>query len=452
MDLEQYTRELLKGKIPRKDAIAKLIEIVKSRALAEALVIEIDNSGQISDPFIKEIAEHTQSSVNARDASVGCRGEGDFFIHESLARVIGKTGAFIDSTNQDDGGVVQVLGNYLAVAVDGMHSRLSSYPFLGGFHATRAALRDVVVMGADPVALFSDIHLANDGDVSKIFDYTAGICTVGEMLDVPLVSGSTLRVGGDMVLGDRITGCVGAMGIGTHITARKGAVPGDVIILTRGSGGGTIATTAIYNNHHEIVKETLNLDFLSSTIPLIRSECLANVHTLTDVTNGGIRGDAHQISLSANVRIELDHGALERSVNPKVLEMLDTLKIDFMGVSTDSLMVICPEMRSEAVIKVLSQNGADCEVAGMVLEGEGIYLSKNGQLERMKPMFREAGYTPVKKAIGEAAPEDWDAMKALISRAVDDSTSKKEKVKEYIHSRSSAQLKNGKRNSHAKLN
>ena len=43
--------------------------------------------------------------------------------------------------------------------------------------------------------------LADDGDVAKIFDYTAGITTVGEAMGVPLVTGSTLRIGGDMVLG-----------------------------------------------------------------------------------------------------------------------------------------------------------------------------------------------------------------------------------------------------------
>ena len=53
-------------------------------------------------------------------------------------------------------------------------------------------------MGADPVAMLSDLHLADDGDVGKLFDFTAGVCAVSELVDVPLVAGSTLRVGGDM--------------------------------------------------------------------------------------------------------------------------------------------------------------------------------------------------------------------------------------------------------------
>ena len=68
-------------------------------------------------------------------------------------------------------------------------------------------------MGADPIAMLSDLHLADDGDVGKLFDFTAGVCAVSELVDVPLVAGSTLRVGGDMVLGDRLVSAVGAVGI-----------------------------------------------------------------------------------------------------------------------------------------------------------------------------------------------------------------------------------------------
>ena len=125
-----------------------------------------------------------------------------------------------------------------------MHSRLSDYPYLARVPCdpcdAAGSLRD----GGKTVMLFSDIHVADDGDVAKIFDYTAGITTVGEAMDVPLVTGSTLRIGGDMVLGSRLTGCVGCVGVARHLTARKSTQAGDVILMTEGAGGGTIATAA----------------------------------------------------------------------------------------------------------------------------------------------------------------------------------------------------------------
>jgi hydrogenase expression/formation protein len=49
-----------------------------------------------------------------------------------------------------------------------------------------------------------------------------------------------------MVLGDRLVGAVGAVGTSSDVpTARSEAEAGDVIIMTEGSGGGTITTTAI---------------------------------------------------------------------------------------------------------------------------------------------------------------------------------------------------------------
>jgi len=44
--------------------------------------------------------------------------------------------------------------------------------------------------------MLSDIHVADDGDVAKIFDHIAGITTVSELTGIPLITGSTLRIGG----------------------------------------------------------------------------------------------------------------------------------------------------------------------------------------------------------------------------------------------------------------
>jgi Hydrogenase maturation factor len=217
----------------------------------------------------------------------------------------------------DDAGAVRAQGDYIITTVDGMHSRLSDFPFLAGFHVTRATLRDVYVMGAKPVALLSDIHVADDGDVAKIFDYTAGVSAVGEAMGVPLVTGSTLRIGGDMVLGSRMTGCVGAVGVASHLTARKQIAPGDVLLMTEGAGGGTIATAAIYSGFPDVVEETINLHFLKACEALLASDVLPAIHAMTDVTNGGLRGDAYEMAETAGCRIVVVEDELRTLVQPK---------------------------------------------------------------------------------------------------------------------------------------
>ena len=92
-------------------------------------------------------------------------------------------------------------------------------------------------MGAKPIMLFSDIHIADDGDVAKIFDYTAGITTVGEAMDLPLVTAQHSVSEAIWSLA-AATGCVGAVGVAEHLTARKSTEAGDVLLMTEGAGGG----------------------------------------------------------------------------------------------------------------------------------------------------------------------------------------------------------------------
>jgi hydrogenase expression/formation protein len=368
------------------------------------------------------------------DFGVGSRGKGDFYAHRQIARIIGRTGAAVGVDEMDDAGVVPAGGMLVACTVDGMHSRLSDYPFLAGFHATRATLRDVYVMGARPVALFSDIHVADDGDVGKIFDYTAGITTVGEAMGVPLVAGSTLRIGGDMVLGDRMTGCVGAVGIAEHLTPRRAAAPGDVILMTEGAGGGTIATAAIYSGHPDVVDRTINLHFLQACEALLESPVLSGIHAMTDVTNGGLRGDAHELAETAGARVVIEEANLRRLVDPEVLYLLDLLGIDYLGVSIDALLVVAPPAAAPGILRVVRESGVAMEEVGHVEEGrpESV-LVVDGREQDFSPRFRESAYTPVKKVVDRRV-KDFETMRRGVDRAAEAALEKKQRVLAWLRS------------------
>jgi hydrogenase expression/formation protein len=359
---------------------------------------------------------------------VGSRGKGDFYAHRKIAEIIGKTGAEIGVDQMDDAGVVRAKGQYIVCTVDGMHSRLSDFPFLAGFHATRATMRDVYVMGARPVMLFSDIHVADDGDVGKIFDYTAGVTAVGEAMGVPLVAGSTLRIGGDMVLGDRMTGCVGAVGVAEHLTPRKDVAPGDLLLMTEGAGGGTITAAALYSGHPEVVEHTINLSFLQACEALLASPALSRVHAMTDVTNGGLRGDVHEMSTTARCRIVVEDRHLRSLVQPQVLALLDTLSIDYLGVSLDALLVSVPPEEASLVQEVLGKAGVRMEVIGHVEKGEPeAVLVVDGQERDFTPRFRESAYTPLKKVV-DRTPADFEALKERVDRAAEEAKRKKERI------------------------
>ena len=393
-------------------------------AFADAVIREVKNSRGLSGDFFS----FEPAGVRMGEFGVGSRGKGDFFAHRQIARIIGKTSASVGVDEMDDAGAVSAGGNYIICTVDGMHSRLSDFPYLAGFHVTRATLRDTYVMGAKPVMLFSDIHVADDGDVAKIFDYTAGITTVGEAMNVPLVTGSTLRIGGDMVLGSRLTGCVGAVGVADHLTARKSTAPGDVLLMTEGAGGGTIATAAIYSGFPEVVEQTINLNFLTACETLMKNDIFYRIHAMTDVTNGGLRGDAFEMAETAGCRIVIDEAAMAGLVEPHVREMLEKLQIDYLGVSLDALLIVAPPDAAEEICRVVRTAGVNMRTIGYAEAGkpESVLLV-DGKEQDFSPRFRESAYTPVKK-VADTDVRNFEEMKENVLRASESAIQKKERV------------------------
>lgn len=433
MDLEGYAKRTLKkgesAEALREGLVERILEIKdisrdQAETLAEAVLDEARTTLEITDPLLTT----DNSGVSMGNFGVGSRGKGDFYVHEKIAEIIGDTGAVVDSMELDDSGVVRSDGQYMVVTVDGMHSRLSDFPFLAGFHVTRAALRDIYVMGACPIALFSDIHLADDGDVAKIFDYTAGIAAVSDLAGVPLVTGSTLRIGGDLVIGDRLTGCVGAVGTADSITARRDATVGDVVLMSEGAGGGTVSTAALYYGRPEVVLETLNLQFLRACEGLFESDLIERIHAMTDVTNGGIRGDAWEISRTARVKLVFEEGKIRGLVNPAVLSLLEECDIDYLGISLDALLIIAPEDAADGIIEAVASQGVRIDKVGFVEEGAGAELILNGSRQNFEPGFRESAYTPIKKVVDKYHEKSFEEMQQPIDEAVKKSMKKKDDI------------------------
>lgn len=436
MDIEGYAKRGLSRDDPDleqklSDRILEIKDISWERArdIASATITEaratLHPSGEILAPIT--------SGVTMGEFGVGSRGAGDFYAHEKIAEVIGKTDAIVDSSHLDDSGVVRISeqegqDRYVVLNIDGIHSRLSDFPFLAGFHVARAALRDIYVMGARPVAMLSDIHIADDGDVGKIFDHIAGISAVAELTHVPLVTGSTLRIGGDMVIGERMTGGVGAVGIASDLTARIDAAPGDVILMTEGAGGGTISTAALYYGMHDVVDETINITFIEACEALFAADLPERIHAMTDVTNGGVRGDAKEISRTAEVKLVFYEEKMRNLVNPKVLSMLESLEIDYLGVSLDALLLIAPPDAASDIMNAIRSAGVRVDVVGEVCEGKGAELVIDGEVRDFTPRFRESAYTPIKKLVGEAAPEDYERMCAAVDHAAAEAAEKRDRV------------------------
>ena len=440
-DLEGIANRILDdGDNPKERLVGEILtykNIGKDRAgkIADAIIEEVVNTRKVltsdSNDLITRLLQTPKANATMHETGVGCRGEGDFHVHRLIAR-IAKSGALLDTMQQDDAGAVKAGDKIIVSAVDGTHSRLSDFPFIAGFHVARAALRDVCVKGAKPVALIDDLHLADDGDVGKLFDFVGGVACVAELTGVPLIAGSTLRVGGDMVIGERLVSGVGAIGVADKLLARKDIREGDLIIMTQGSGGGTIATNAIYSGNHGVVEETLNIDFIKACDALQDAGLTRKIHAMIDVTNGGLRGDANEICKSTGLGMEFEEQRLKTLVNPRVLELLEKTKTDYLGVSLDSLMIFTDRKDAGLILQALAKSGIKAAEVGAVTGRKPCLITQNHKID-LRPKYRESAYTPLKRAIGEETPADAAEMAKRVEKAAKESEKKKEQVKKIVN-------------------
>ena len=154
-DLEGLTRRLMEKGFTKEEIIVRLVneymdfkDIKKESAilLANAVYEECKKSdiNSVSDPFVRYLLDINKANVTVGKQGVGCRGVGDFFVHKLLAGLsITEKKAYLAPSSLDDAGAVRISDiqgfeaedDLIIVSkMEGIHSRLSDFPFLCGFH------------------------------------------------------------------------------------------------------------------------------------------------------------------------------------------------------------------------------------------------------------------------------------------------------------------------------
>ncbi|MHA1104419.1 MAG: AIR synthase-related protein [Promethearchaeota archaeon] len=283
-----------------------------------------------------------------------------------------------------------------------------------------------------------DAHLGDDADVGKLFDFMAGVSTISELAGVPITAGSTLRIGGDMVIGNRFVGGIAAIGLAMkNLLARRNIQEGDKILMTEGAGGGTISTTAIYSGHHEVVKETMNIKFLEACEKILNSDYVDEIRAMCDVTNGGLRGDLYEINYEAKCGVTIFEQEVRSLVNPIVLNLLKSVGVDYLGVSLDALLIYCSSEISDQIISDLNEINVKCKEIGYVDNSMDVSMIFEGEEKKnVLPRFRESAYTKIKQEIGEDTPELVNIMEKNVERVARQSLNKRRKIIDYIRGES----------------
>ncbi|MFX1313306.1 MAG: hypothetical protein ACFFHD_11930, partial [Promethearchaeota archaeon] len=139
------------------------------------------------------------------------------------------------------------------------------------------------------------------------------------------------------------------------------------------------------------------------------------------------------INYEANCGVNIFEEKVRNLVNPNVLQMLERVGVDYLGVSLDALLIYCSDSISQEIIFDLRRNNIKCDEIGYVDDSNQVYMNYQDKAKKqILPKFRESAYTKIKQEIGEETPKFLEIMEKNVEEAAMEALKKRKKIIEYI--------------------
>lgn len=222
----------------------------------------------------------------------------------------------VGTNNADDAGVFQISPDRALVHTVDLLAPVVDDPYTFGRIAAVNSLSDIYAMGGKPLTAMNVIGFPTSLD--------AGV--IGEILhggqDAVINSGAAMMGGhtfqsADIMYGLALTGVISPQRIITNSDAK----PGDLLILTKYLGTGTLVQAMMT---HGVIPESLYKQLVASMTSSnrIASElmCKSEAHACTDITGFGFLGHCSEMAEASGVGMAIRAGNLP--IFPKVLDLI----------------------------------------------------------------------------------------------------------------------------------
>ncbi|ACS89649.1 thiamine-phosphate kinase [Thermococcus sibiricus] len=278
----------------------------------------------------------------------------------------------------DDAGAIKWKNEWLVVTND-MLVRTTDVPDIMtpeqvGFKVFTMNVSDVAAMGATPIGFLFSIGVPRDFERDYLEGISRGIARASEFYRTPIISADTNEAC-DLII-DGI-----AVGKTKRLLTRSGAKIGDLVCVT-GDIGRALAGLKVYFRNLKIGERTRKVLYEKLLEPKARikeGQVLSKYANAAIDISDGMSKELHLIAEMSKVKIIIN--AEKLPIREEVFEVAELLGLDPIEVALASgeefeLIFTIPEEH-------LDQLDFDFAVIGRVEKGEGVYLRRNGKLEKM---------------------------------------------------------------------
>jgi len=308
--------------------------------------------------------------------------------HEVGVRTVVKPG-------QGDAAVLKLPnGKFAAIKVDGNSKHCHLDPYLGGASCVAEACRNVVAVGAEPVAMLDHCQFGdpNNGEVFWAFSQTVkGIADACRSFSLPCIGGKVSFYNEDKETGKAIkpSPVIVVLGLIDKVNLITTAGPeneGDEIIIAGSTGldmGGSeyYRTLGIYDGLPPLIDLNLEKKTMNSVLECIKRGYVSSCH---DCSSGGLAVAIAEMCIIGNLgaRISMEKVPAAR------------LRVDELLFSESNSRFIISTNRLEKALKVFKKCGIPSAKIGEVSAGPLEFSSRRASfscsLQDMEKAYGEA--------------------------------------------------------------
>jgi len=259
-----------------------------------------------------------------------------------------------------------------------------------GWYAVNVNANDIAVTGGVPTWFMATLLLpagmTDQALVDRIFDQLVQAC---QGLNINLVGGHTeITYGIDRPI---VTGMMIGLAPRDKLVTTSGALPGDVLIVTKGIP--VEATAIIARERGGVLSDRFSPEFLSRCagylydpgISVVRDTQIAlsagRIHAMHDPTEGGLATGLWELAEASGRALEVSP---HLAVLPDSLAICQAVGLDpLAALASGALLVAAHPDDAAEICKQLTDGGIPAFQIGRVLKGEAlVYLSDGSLLAR----------------------------------------------------------------------